>query len=144
MPFAVERCIEKRDHGLMILTLFLTACGEDTTQLAKDEFSKYFNGKDEVVLNLDDNLYFENRILKEESLEPWVSYYTTVVYKKSIYYASFDVSRVGLLKERIDFINIYKCDLYGKNTTKIFSKELNTLKKVDAKAYKNVIYIQYA
>ena len=35
---------------LTILTLFLTSCGQDTTQVAKDEFSKYYNGKDEVVL----------------------------------------------------------------------------------------------
>ena len=51
---------------LTILTLFLTSCRQDTTQLAKDEFSKYYNGKDEVVLNIDDNLYFENHTLKEK------------------------------------------------------------------------------
>ena len=48
---------------LTILTLLLTSCRQDTTQLAKDEFSKYYNGKDEVVLNIEDNLYFENYAL---------------------------------------------------------------------------------
>ena len=46
-----------------IISLFLTSCGQDTTQLAKDEFSKYYNGKEEVVLNIEDNLYFEEYIL---------------------------------------------------------------------------------
>ena len=35
---------------------------EDNTQLAKDEFSKYFNGKNEVVLNIGDTLYFEKKV----------------------------------------------------------------------------------
>ena len=43
--------------------IYLELTREDTTQLAKDEFSKYFNGKDEVVLNIEDNLYFENYAL---------------------------------------------------------------------------------
>ena len=47
---------------ILFLTVFvfaLSSCWrEDTTQSAKNEFSKYFNGKDEVVLNIDDNLYF--------------------------------------------------------------------------------------
>ena len=33
--------------------IYLELTREDTTQLAKDEFSKYFNGKDEVVLNIE-------------------------------------------------------------------------------------------
>ena len=48
---------------LTILTLFLISCRQDTTQLAKEEFSKYYNGKDEVVLNIENNLYFENYAL---------------------------------------------------------------------------------
>lgn len=32
--------------GLLSLVSFLTSCGDDTTQLAKDEFSKFYNGKD--------------------------------------------------------------------------------------------------
>ena len=43
--------------------IYLELTREDTTQLAKDEFSKYYNGKDEVVLNIEDNLYFENYAL---------------------------------------------------------------------------------
>ena len=48
---------------LTILTLFLISCRQDTTQFAKDEFSKYYNWKDEVVLNIEDNHYFENYAL---------------------------------------------------------------------------------
>ena len=128
---------------LIILTLFLTACGEDTTQLAKDEFAKYFNGKDEVVLNLEDNLYFENHTVMRDNLDIRPSYGTIVVYEKSIYYLSFEGESEGLFKYRINFANVYKCDIYGENTTKIFSKELNTFNDVDAKAYKDSIYIEH-
>ena len=128
---------------LMILTLFLTACGEDTTQLAKDEFAKYHNGKDEVVLTIHNSLYFENHILKEESLDSGVIYGTIVVYEKYIYYLTFDGEYEGLFKYRTDFANIYRCNFYGENITKICSKELNTFNDVNAKSYKDSIYIEY-
>lgn len=67
--------------------ILLTSCWrEDTTQLAKDEFSKYHNGKDEVVLNIEDNLYFENHILKRENLDPKNLYDSLIFYDNLIYY----------------------------------------------------------
>ena len=44
---------KRRVLKISILFLFLTSCRQDNTQLAKDEFSKYFNGKDEVVLMIE-------------------------------------------------------------------------------------------
>ena len=73
---------------LTILTLFLISCRQDTTQLAKDEFSKYYNGKDEVVLNIENNLYFENYIVNKESFKPGISPDTIIFYEDLIYYIS--------------------------------------------------------
>ena len=66
--------------------MFLTACGEDTTQLAKDEFAKYHNGKDEVVLTIHDSLYFENHTVMDEEIQSISG--SVLVYENAIYYVS--------------------------------------------------------
>ena len=86
---------------------------EDTTQLAKDEFSQYFNGKNEVVLEFSNELHFEDHILKHDDLEFSGTHINYVFYDNFIYYASED-SKNGC-------INFYSCDLYGKNVQKIYS-----------------------
>ena len=125
---------------LTILTLFLTSCRQDTTQLAKDEFSKYYNGKDEVVLNIEDNLYFENHILERESLNPKNSYGSIVFHENLIYYVSINSLKK---KYRNEFINIYTCDYYGENTNIIYSKEINTNSNIAIKTDKDSYYIEY-
>lgn len=125
---------------LTILTLLLTFCRQDTTQLAKDEFSKYYNGKDEVVLNIEDNLYFENHILEHESLNPKNSYGSIVFHENLIYYASINSLKK---KYRNEFINFYTCDCYGENTNIIYSKEINTNSNITLKTYKDNFYIKY-
>ena len=125
---------------LTILTLLLTSCGEDTTQLAKDEFSKYYNGKDEVVLNIEDNLYFETHTLKKENLEHTHLYGSILIYEKSIYYLSLESSNVGF---KNDFIIVYSCDFYGNNTEKVYSRELNIYSSLDREIYKDNFYIEY-
>ena len=125
---------------LTILTLLLTSCRQDTTQLAKDEFSKYYNGKDEVVLNIEDNLYFETHTLKKENLEHTHLYGSILIYEKSIYYLSLESSNVGF---KNDFINVYSCDFYGNNTEKVYTKELNIYSRVDIEIYKESFYIEY-
>ena len=125
---------------LTVLTLLLTSCRQDTTQLAKDEFSKYYNGKDEVVLNIEDNLYFENHTLKREDLEQTHLYGSVVIYEKSLYYLSLESSNFGF---KNDSINVYSCDFYGNNTEKVYSKVLNINSKVDMEIYKDNFYIKY-
>ena len=125
---------------LTILTLLLTSCRQDTTQLAKDEFSKYYNGRDEVVLNIEDNLYFETHTLKKENLEHTHLYGSILIYEKSIYYLSLESSNVGF---KNDFINVYSCDFYGNNTEKVYTKELNIYSRVDIEIYKDSFYIEY-
>ena len=125
---------------LTILTLLLTSCRQDTTQLAKDEFSKYYNGKDEVVLNIEDNLYFENNILKRENLEHTHLYGSILIYEKSVYYLSLESSNFGF---KNDSIVVYSCDFYGDNTEKEYTQELNIYSKVDIETYKDNFYIEY-
>ena len=125
---------------LTILSLLLTSCRPDTTQLAKDEFSKYYNGKEEVVLNIEDNLYFENRVLEEESFKPGISYGTIIFYEDLIYYISINSLNK---KYRNEYINIYSCNYYGENTNMIYSKEINTNSDITEKKYKDSYYIKY-
>ena len=125
---------------LTILSLLLTSCRPDTTQLAKDEFSKYYNGKEEVVLNIEDNLYFENRVLEEESFKPGISYCTIIFYEDLIYYISINSLNK---KYRNEYINIYSCNYYGENTNMIYSKEINTNSDITEKKYKDSYYIKY-
>ena len=120
--------------------IFLTSCRENTTQLAKDEFSKYFNGKNEVVLNIEDNIYFENHILKRDNLNPKNIYNSIAFYNGSIYYLSLDSSKMGF---RNDYINVYSTDFYGKNTKKIYSKYLNINSKVYVQIKGESYYIEY-
>ena len=120
--------------------IFLTSCMEDNTQLAKDEFSKYFNGKNEVVLNIEDNIYFENHILKCDDLNPGNMYGSISFYNGNIYYLSLDTSKMGF---KNDYINVYSTDFYGKNTKKIYSKHLNITSKVHIQTEGDSYYIQY-
>ena len=53
---------------LTVLSILLSSCRQDTTQLAKDEFSKYYNGKDEVALIDNYIICFENHTLYLDSL----------------------------------------------------------------------------
>ena len=125
---------------LTILTLLLTSCGEDATQLAKDEFSKYYNGKDEVVLNIEDNLYFENHVLEKESFEPGISYGTMIFYEDLIYYISINSLNKNY---RNEYINIYSCNYYGENKKIIYSKEINTNSDIVKKIINDSYYIEY-
>ena len=86
---------------------------KDTTQWAKDEFSQYFNGKNEVVLGVINEIHFEDHILKHADLEFSGTFINYVFYDNLIYYASED--------SKNSCINFYSCDLYGKNVQKIYS-----------------------
>ena len=122
---------------LFILISFLSFCREDTTQLAKDEFSKYFSGKDEVVLINEDNLYFENYIVNEESFNPWCYYDTIIFYEDLIYYIS-----ISSPNKNLKYLNIYSCDYYGHNANVIYSREINA-KINEIKKYKDSYFIEY-
>ena len=104
---------------LTILTLFLTSCRQDTTQLAKDEFSKYYNGKDEVVLNIEDNLYFENYELDLNGLVKGNEHNNGFIINQSNFF--FSASKENSM---FNFtLNIYKSNLQGTDIKLVYSKD---------------------
>ncbi len=117
---------------LIILTLFLTSCGQNTTQLAKDEFSQYYNGKDEVLLNIDGTLHFENYVLDRKDLEP-EPYNPLVFYEDLFYYKVANRQ----------YVTIYSCDYYGKNINIFYRKEINSNSNLDVVVYKDSFYFMY-
>lgn len=108
---------------ILFLTVFafaLNSCWrEDTTQSAKNEFSKYFNGKDEVVLNIDDNLFFENYSLDLDGIVKDNEYNGGLFVKQNRLY--FSASKQNSM---FDFtLNIFESNLDGTNVENIYSKD---------------------
>lgn len=104
---------------LTILTLLLTSCRQDTTQLAKDEFSKYYNGKDEVVLNIEDNLYFENYELDLNGLVKGNEHNNGFIINQSNFF--FSASKENSM---FNFtLNIYESNLQGTDIKLVYSKD---------------------
>ena len=104
---------------LTILTLLLTSCREDTTQLAKDEFSKYYNGKDEVVLNIEDNLYFENYALDLNGLVKGNEHNNGLIINPRNFF--FSTSKENSM---FNFtLNIYESNLQGTDIKLVYSKD---------------------
>ena len=104
---------------LAMLTLFLASCGQDTTQLAKDEFSKYHNGKNEVVLNIEDKLYFENYTLDLNGLVKGNEHNNGLIMKQDsfLYSTSVESSMFNFT------LNIYESNLQGTDIKKLYSKD---------------------
>ena len=104
---------------LTILTLLLTSCKQDTTQLAKDEFAKYYNGKDEVVLNIENNLYFENYELDLNGLVKGNEHNNgLIINQRNFFFSAF--------KENSMFnftLNIYESNLQGTDIKLVYSKD---------------------
>lgn len=99
--------------------IFLTSCMEDNTQLAKDEFSKYFNGKNEVVLVLDDTIYFETYQIDLNSLKENEEANNGLLIKNNKIY--FSMCRQNSIFNYT--LNIYESDFSGKKIDLIFSKD---------------------
>lgn len=101
-----------------MIALCLTSCGTDTTQLAKDEFSKYYNGKDEVVLVIDDTIYMEKNELNLNALvkdnEPNGG---LIIRRNTLLFSTSEQNSM------FDFIlNIYETDFLGTEIKLVFSK----------------------
>ena len=104
---------------LTLLTLLLTSCRQDTTQLAKDEFSKYYNGKDEVVLNIEDNLYFENYALDLNGLVKGNEHNNGLIINQRNFF--FSTSKENSM---FNFtLNIYESNLQGTDIKLVYSKD---------------------
>ncbi len=126
---------------LFILTIFdlcLTSCREDTTQLAKTEFLKYYNGKDEVVLNIEDKLYFENYSLDLNALvednEPnggLIIKQDTLLFSSCVQKSMFDYT-----------LNIFESNFLGTEIKLLFSKDGFKTHPV-AYAIDDIFYIEH-
>ena len=104
---------------LTILTFLLTCCRQDTTQLAKDEFSKYYNGKDEVVLNIEDILYFENYALDLNGLVKGNEHNNGLIINHRNFF--FSTSKENSM---FNFtLNIYESNLQGTDVKLVYSKD---------------------
>ncbi|MGM9970599.1 MAG: hypothetical protein ACI35S_09420 [Anaeroplasma sp.] len=112
---------------------------KDNTSEAKEEFSKYFNGKEEVVLNIDDNFYFENSVMKSENLYTGSRYGTKLFYENLIYYVSVN-SKWNLM---LTNFCICSCDFYGENINTMYTKELNIYGDIDIEAHKDTYFFKY-
>lgn len=103
----------------LILILVSPLIREDTTQIAKDEFSKYYNGRNSVVLRIDCSLYFEEYTMNINKLEikgeengGLMIESDKLIFSTSKENAPFDFS-----------LYIYECDLDGENLSCIFEKD---------------------
>ena len=123
---------------LSIFTLLLSSCGQDTTQLAKDEFSKYYNDMEEVALIHNNYIYTETSELNLESLVDNETPNNGVLIKndKLLFSTSEEVSIFNFT------LNIYESNLKGEYIKLIFSKEgFKTNPK--AYAYDDKFYIEH-
>lgn len=137
--------MKRKIHSLVFIFMFLSlvSCGEDTTQLADSEFSKYQNGENEVVLMIDYyNLYFDNHILKLNDIDSTLHSQTIMFYEDNIYYISYERPNGDL---QSILISIKCCDYYGNNITTIFLKKVNVknFNDLDEKIINNTYYIEY-
>ena len=129
---------KRRVLKISILFLFLTSCRQDNTQLAKDEFSKYFNGKDEVVLMIENSLYFENTTLNLSKLIDNNEFNDGIIIKDDT--LIFSKSQIDSMFNHT--LNIYESNLQGTEIKHIFSKGgYRTLP--DTYAVDDVFYIEH-
>ena len=93
---------------------------DDTKQIiAKEEFSKYHNGIDEVVLEHGDNLYFENYALDLNGLVKGNEYNNgLIINQRNLFFSTS--------KENSMFnftLNIYESNLQGTDIKLVYSKD---------------------
>lgn len=124
---------------LFLVLLIIALFREDTTQIAKDEFSKYYNGKNEVALNIDDDLYFEDYILEEKDINPNIRYLSIIIREGKIYFITTTSNQdiEGYV------INVHSCGLKGENQEIVFSKPIGTKKDLYITTQDDSYFIKY-
>ena len=124
---------------VLCISFLFSSCSlfKDTTQEAKDEFSKYYNGKNDVVLYLFDWLYFEENTLELNEISLFSS---VAVVDQKVYYASVITSHMGYVTQAIE---VYSCDYSGENTQLVYSKMLGGVFKFDFRRKDFTYYITY-
>lgn len=99
--------------------LNLTSCtykqGLREAELVKQDFAKYYNEKNEVVLTYFGRLYFE-----EYTLDYSIPYDSVIFSNNKLYYADLRERENSRLKD----IKIFECDLDGNNEKVIYTVDL--------------------
>lgn len=103
---------------LLIMSLFLTSCMEDTTQEAKEEFSKYFSGNNEVVLLYSNKLYTETSTFGMD-LAKGENFTNGLLFDQGTVW--FSTSKINGLSNYT--VNIYKANLDGSDMELVFTKD---------------------
>lgn len=103
---------------ISIFAILLTSCGDDTTQLAKDEFSKYDSGKDEVVLLHNNVIYTGKQELDLATLVKDEEPNNGVLIKEDKILFSTSVQ-----KSKFDYtLNIYEVEMQGAEVQLFFQR----------------------
>lgn len=103
---------------MVCFALCATSCREDTTNLAKDEFGKYYNGKNEVAISMYSTIYFEDYKIDLNELKPNEEFNEGLIMEKDKFY--FTTCEENSF---FDFtLRIYESDIYGSEIRLIFSK----------------------
>lgn len=123
---------------LIVFIFFSTSCSKDTTQEAKNEFTKYYNGNNEVVLIFNDTLYFEQYEINLNNLIENEEFNNGLIINDSYFY--FTTSKQNSSFNYI--FNIYKYDILNKDIKLIFSKS-DFKTHPWAYANNNEIYVEY-
>ena len=121
--------------SILVALLFFNSLGKvDTTQLAKEEFSQYYDGQNKVaIVSGDRDVYFEEIFLDEDEFEFDYARYCIAAYKNAIYF-------VG----PYDDMNFYSCDYSGKHTKLIHSEPIEgEIDYYEARFVQGSYYIKY-
>lgn len=102
---------------ILLVCFAFSACRHDTTQLAEDAFSKYYDGGADVVLVLEDTIYFENHKIDLNKLKNEEANNGLIIKKDKLY---FSTSKQNSMYDYT--LNIYESDLSGANIKLVFSK----------------------
>ena len=101
----------------LALTLSLVSCSLDNTQIAKDEFSKYYNGKnDVVVISYDHILLFEEYEIDLEKINGKEESNNGLIITEDGFY--FTTCKDDALFSST--LKIYKSDFKGENIELIY------------------------
>lgn len=106
---------------IFIFSFLLAQCylGADTSQLVIDEFSQYYNGKNEVVLKANDTIYGEDYEFNFNDLVENNSFNDGFIYKNGkLLFSTNEKISSGNIK-----LNIYESNVDGTNINLIFSKD---------------------
>lgn len=127
--------------AIFFISTFSAIDHEDTTDIAKKEFSQYYNGDNEVALIISgEHVHLEENVLKFKDIDESFLYNSISFYNKRIYYLCLRSSNFGFTNDCIVF---YSCDLLGETIQLEFSQSLNVNSKIKHAIFDTDYYLEY-